>query len=58
MTEQKKIGRGTWIDKLAHELIAREKQLGRNIDGIITVESGIGPSGNPHIGSLGDAGRA
>ena len=58
MTEQKKIGRGTWIDKLAHELIEREKQLGRNIDGIIMVESGLGASGIPHIGSLGDAVRA
>ena len=35
MTEQKIIGKGTWIDKLAFELIEREKQLGRNIDGII-----------------------
>jgi len=58
MTEQKKIGRGIWIDKLAHELIEREKQLGRNIDGIIRVESGLGASGIPHIGSLGDAVRA
>jgi len=58
MTEQKKIGRGTWIDKLAHELIEREKQLGRDIDGIIRVESGLGASGIPHIGSLGDAVRA
>ena len=58
MTEQKIIGRGTWIDKLAHELIEREKQLGRNIDGIIRVESGLGASGIPHIGSLGDAVRA
>jgi len=58
MTEQKIIGRGTWIDKLAFELIEREKQLGRNTDGIIRVESGLGASGIPHIGSLGDAVRA
>ena len=58
MTEQKIIGKGTWIDKLAHELIEREKQLGRNIDDIIRVESGLGASGIPHIGSLGDAVRA
>ena len=58
MAEQKIIGKGTWIDKLAHELIEREKQLGRNIDGIIRVESGLGASGIPHIGSLGDAVRA
>jgi len=58
MTEQKIIGKGTWIDKLAFELIEREKRLGRNIDGIIRVESGLGASGIPHIGSLGDAVRA
>jgi len=58
MTEQKIIGRGTWIDKLAFELIEREKQLGRNTDGVIRVESGLGASGIPHIGSLGDAVRA
>ena len=32
MTEQKIIGKGTWIDKLAFELIEREKHLGRNTD--------------------------
>ena len=58
MTDQKIIGKGTWIDKLAFELIEREKQLGRDIDGIIRVESGLGASGIPHIGSLGDAVRA
>jgi len=58
MTEQKIIGKGTWIDKLAFELIEREKQLGRDIDGIVRVESGLGASGIPHIGSLGDAVRA
>ena len=46
------------IDKLAFELIEREKQLGRDTDGIIRVESGLGASGIPHIGSLGDAVRA
>jgi len=58
MTEQKIIGKGTWIDKLAFELIEREKQIGQNTDGIIRVESGLGASGIPHIGSLGDAVRA
>jgi len=58
MTEQKIIGKGTWIDKLAFELIEREKQLGRDTDGVIRVESGLGASGIPHIGSLGDAVRA
>ena len=57
MSEEKIIGKGTWIDKLASELIEREKKLGRNLD-LIRVESGLGASGIPHIGSLGDAVRA
>lgn len=57
MSEQKTIGKGTWIDKLAYELLEREKSLGRNLDQI-KVESGLGASGIPHIGSLGDAVRA
>ena len=57
MSEQEIIGKGTWIDKLAHELIQREKILGRSTD-LIRVESGLGASGVPHIGSLGDAVRA
>lgn len=57
MEEQKIIGKGTWIDKLADELLEREKFLGRSTD-MIRVESGLGASGIPHIGSLGDAVRA
>ncbi len=57
MSEADIIGKGTWIDKLAHELLEREKSLGRNLD-LIKVESGLGASGVPHIGSLGDAVRA
>ncbi len=57
MEEQKVIGRGTWIDKLADKLLQRERSLGRST-GMITVESGLGASGIPHIGSLGDAVRA
>src|SRR5437879_4456090 len=57
MEEQKIIGKGTWIDKLADELLQREKILGRST-GLINVESGLGASGIPHIGSLGDAVRA
>jgi lysyl-tRNA synthetase class 1 len=57
MSEEKIIGKGTWIDKLASELIEREKILGRKLD-LIRVESGLGASGIPHIGSLGDAVRA
>ena len=55
--DSKIIGRGTWVDKLAWELLEREKQLGRNMS-LLRVESGLGASGIPHIGSLGDAVRA
>ncbi len=51
------IGRGTWLDKVAYEIIERDKRLGRDLS-IIRVESGLGASGIPHIGSLGDAVRA
>jgi lysyl-tRNA synthetase class 1 len=51
------IGKGTWIDKVADFLIKREKKLGRSLD-LIRVESGLGASGIPHIGSMGDAVRA
>jgi lysyl-tRNA synthetase class 1 len=51
------IGKGTWIDKVADTLIRREKRLGRSLD-LIRVESGLGASGIPHIGSMGDAVRA
>jgi lysyl-tRNA synthetase class 1 len=57
MSENKIIGKGTWIDKLASELLEREKILGRKTD-LLRVESGLGASGIPHIGSLGDAVRA
>ena len=57
MSDQKTIGKGTWIDKLAWELLEREKQLGRDTN-LIRVESGLGASGIPHIGSLCDAVRA
>ena len=48
------IGKGTWYDKAAYELIEREKSLGRSLK-MIRTESGLGASGFPHIGSLGDA---
>lgn len=51
------IGRGTWIDKLAAELLDRERNLGRSLDHVV-VESGLGASGVPHVGSLGDAVRS
>jgi lysyl-tRNA synthetase, class I len=55
--EEEVIGKGTWIDKVAHNLIKREKTLGRKLN-LIRVESGLGASGIPHIGSMGDAIRA
>ena len=51
------IGRGTWYDMMAKKVIDRERQLGRNMDRIRT-EMGLGASGFPHIGSLGDASRS
>ena len=57
MTPHEIIGKGTWLDKLAFELLEREKSLNRSLENI-KVESGLGASGVPHIGSLGDAVRA
>lgn len=51
------IGQGTWYDKAAVEIIERERKLGRSLDSIRT-EMGLGASGLPHIGNLGDAARA
>ncbi len=58
MAQQVKIiGRGTWLDKVADEVIQREKKLGRGLS-LIRVESGLAASGFPHIGSVGDAIRS
>jgi lysyl-tRNA synthetase, class I len=51
------IGKGTWLDKVTSLIISRERNLGRSLD-VIRVESGIGASGIPHLGSIGDAVRA
>ena len=51
------IGRGTWYDKMAQKVITREQKLGRSLDNVRT-EMGLGASGFPHIGSLGDAARS
>ncbi len=51
------IGRGLWLDKVASEIVSRENRLGRSLDKVI-VESGLGASGIPHVGSIGDAVRA
>src|SRR6476646_1723736 len=50
------IGKGTWLDKVAFSIVEREKNLVRSTK-IIRVESGLGASGIPHIGSMGDAVR-
>jgi lysyl-tRNA synthetase class 1 len=51
------IGHGTWYDMMAKKVIEREQSLGRNMDKVRT-EMGLGASGFPHIGSLGDAARS
>jgi lysyl-tRNA synthetase class 1 len=51
------IGHGTWYDKMAKKVINRERKLGRSLDKVRT-EMGLGASGFPHIGSLGDAARS
>lgn len=51
------IGRGTWLDMVAHRIIQREKQLGRK-PAVYRTESGLGASGIPHVGSIGDVARA
>jgi len=54
---EKTIGRGTWYDKMAVKIIERERKIGRSLD-LIRTEMGLGASGLPHIGSLGDATRS
>jgi lysyl-tRNA synthetase class 1 len=51
------IGRGTWLDMVANRVLQREEKLGRRVD-VLRTESGLGASGIPHIGSLGDVIRA
>ena len=51
------IGRGTWLDMVARRVIEREEKLARRVD-VLRTESGLGASGIPHIGSLGDVIRA
>lgn len=54
---EKIIGHGTWYDKMARKVINRERKLGRSLEKVRT-EMGLGASGFPHIGSLGDAARS
>ena len=51
------IGKGTWLDKVAADIIERERKLGRDTKSL-RVESGLGASGIPHIGNYGDFARA
>ncbi len=51
------VGRGTWLDMVAHRVLQREEKLRRKVD-VLRTESGLGASGIPHIGSLGDVIRA
>ncbi|MCW4006733.1 MAG: lysine--tRNA ligase [Candidatus Bathyarchaeota archaeon] len=51
------IGHGTWYDMMAKKVVDRERELGRSLD-LIRTEMGLGASGFPHIGSLGDASRS
>lgn len=54
---EKIIGHGTWYDKMAVEIIERERKLGRSLD-LIRTEMGLAASGIPHIGNLSDAIRS
>jgi len=51
------IGHGTWYDKMAKKVVNREMKLARSLEKVRT-EMGLGASGFPHIGSLGDAARS
>jgi len=51
------VGRGTWLDMVAHRMLLREDQIGRKAS-VLRTESGLGASGVPHVGSLGDVIRA
>ncbi len=55
--EREIIGRGTWLDKLAKDILDREAALGRELP-VLRTEMGFGASGIPHIGSFSDAARA
>lgn len=54
---EKIIGHGTWYDKMAKKVIDKERKLGRSL-AMVRTEMGLGASGFPHIGSLGDATRS
>ncbi|MGC8812125.1 MAG: lysine--tRNA ligase [Candidatus Aenigmatarchaeota archaeon] len=45
-----------WVDKIARQVVEREKKLKRGIK-VFRTESGLGASGFPHLGSFGDVVR-
>jgi lysyl-tRNA synthetase class 1 len=51
------IGHGTWYDMMAQKVVEREQNLSRSLN-LVRTEMGLGASGFPHIGSLGDAARS
>ena len=51
------IGHGTWYDMMAQKVIDRERKLNRSLS-LVRTEMGLGASGFPRIGSLGDAARS
>jgi lysyl-tRNA synthetase class 1 len=57
MSDETIVGLGTWYDMMAKKVIEREQSLKRNM-GRVRTEMGLGASGFPHIGSLGDASRS
>jgi len=46
-----------WVDKIAREVVEREKRLNRGLKKF-TCEMGLGASGIPHVGSAGDGVRS
>ncbi len=57
MSDETIVGLGTWYDMMAKKVIEREQSLKRDMSRVRT-EMGLGASGFPHIGSLGDASRS
>ena len=56
--EVKIIGRGTWLDRVASEVVERDRSVGRDLS-LIRVESGLGRiRAPPHRVASGDAIRS
>src|SRR4030067_1615121 len=54
---EKVFGHGTRYDLMAGKVVEREQKLGRSLS-LVRTEMGLGASGFPHIGRLGDAARS